>query len=162
MGWALTLAGCVERTLRDGELTIGYASWIKIGTIVAVPILGIVAWKLPRSWPRWRLIAGVLSVACAVLVAPAIHLDRLVIDPKGFRYRAGNWFSPRIVAADWANVERIAIPQSETMSRHRTPITVTLRSGERFTVPQGDLLAQCIQDLVEGAVEADVRVERLR
>jgi hypothetical protein len=95
------------------------------------------------------------------IVVPGVWRNSARISKERLLVQSGIWFSPRMVDVRLSDVESIWLPKSATLSRRRTPIKMNLHSGRSLSIPQGDLMTQCIEDLADAARAAKALVVRV-
>lgn len=157
----VSLTGCVERQTVEGGVVVTFAWWVKVGVLVASVIVALVGVRLSRTHPKLKAVALGLAFVGGPIVVPGVWIDSARISKEHLSLQTGIWFSPRIVDVRLADIESIWLPKPATLSRRRTPIKMKLRSGRSLSIPQGDLMTQCIEDLADAARAAKVLIVRV-
>jgi hypothetical protein len=161
IAWAATLSGCVDRQAVDDGVVVTFAWWVKAGVLVGCVVAAFVGIRLSPTHLKWKVVSLGLAFVGGLIAVPGIWLDSARISKEGLRTQTGIWFAPRVVDVRFEDVKSVWLPKPETLSKHRTPITVKLHSGKSLSIPQGDLMTQCIEDLADAARAAKVLIVRV-
>lgn len=157
---ALMLSGCVEKTEEAGRSTYGFAGWVIalviIGGLVSVPL----GWVVRRLSERWGWVLMIVGPIALVIVAPALFLDRVVVDNQHFEARYGFWFAPTthdLTYADVRSMTVVAVPGRRGQTKYE--LHCALRNGGETVVHVGDLVRYAVPEILTRARAAGVPVQ---
>ncbi len=144
--------GCYEHTSK-GEQSVYHFAWWVGPAIICASILGAVgAWFL-REWSM-KLAIGLMIAAplAAIFIAPAMFLDKVVVDDHHFEARYGFWFNPTrhdIRFEDLLQIQYV----SRTGNRGRKSYEMLCidQSGQTTVVHAGDLVRSTVPEILDRA-----------
>lgn len=123
---------------------IGLSALASLGLIVLTIVL-----IRNGSSLKARVISGLLAVFAAVIITPALALDKVVLDEEKLQQTTGFWFSPTrkgFVIADAASVQ-IGTARDRKNREYEVWI-VRYKNGSTETIDLGDLWVLHRSDII--------------
>ena len=153
---SLCAGGCVERTVNGDEVGYGYSWWVPVVVLlvalVALP-LGLVT---RRRSARFGWGVMILAPILAIVVFPAMILDKVKVDSEHFEAHYGFWFAPSRPSVRFDDLRELRhVTYKERGRRGRMSTKHKLlcvhKDGHQETVALGDLLRRAEPDIDERA-----------
>jgi hypothetical protein len=148
----LAVSGCYER-VAHGEQSVYQFAWWLGPAVIAGGILGMpVGWFLRRVNERWGFVLMILGPVVLVMVAPAMYIDRVVVDGDHFEARYGMWFSPSVHSIKFDDLRQIRYVKVKG-ARERTnyQLNCITKAGETRVVHAGDLVRNTVPEILARA-----------
>ena len=94
IGLALFAGGCVDRDVSGDTVTYDYAWWVPVLSLVAALVAFPVGLVLRKRSGRFGWGLMIVAPILAILVFPAMLLDKVKVDSNHFETHYGFWFAP--------------------------------------------------------------------
>jgi hypothetical protein len=155
--------GCVDRTVKGDEVGYGYSWWVPVvellGAMAALP-QGLVTRRRSSRF-GWGLM--ILAPLLALVVFPAMILDRVKVDSEHFEAHYGFWFAPSRPSVrfdDLRELRHVTYKQRGRRGRVTTKHKLVCfhLDGQQETVALGDLLRRAEPDIIERAQAKNVAI----
>lgn len=157
----LACSGCIERRIDGDVTTYGYETWVVlavgVGGIVAAPV----GWALRKWIARLGYILMILGPLAAILVAPAMWTERVVVDANHFEHSAAVPGSndSSVPFDDVAALHyRSAVEGSGRRSRRNHRLDVTRKDGRVQTIDLGTLYQEAVGEIFKRAAARGIRL----
>ena len=158
----LFLAGCVTKSVGNAGTSVHYARWLPIAIflvgLVAVPV-GLVLRKHTGRLGWGLIIIGPLA---ALMFAPSLFLERVVVSDDGFESHSGIWGMTAGANVDFDSVTSIRIAEEKTGGRRSRWIEVLyfeMKAGEDVRLPlNNDVKIEAAMEIIERAAQRGIPV----
>jgi hypothetical protein len=164
----LTAGGCVDRSVSGDQITYDYSWWVPVtvllGSLVAFP-LGLL---LRKRSGRAGVGLMILSPVLAILVFPAMLMDKVKVDSQHFETHYGLWFAPsrhNVRFDDLVEMRLVTYEERTRRGGRRTKqklVCVHKSAAPQDTVHLGDLVRQAAPEIMDRAQAQGVAVTRVR
>src|SRR5262245_20365249 len=159
------IAGCYEKVSENDRLIFSYQIWVPLmvvlGGLAALPV-GIVL--IVRKKYFWGYILAIGGPLAAVVIAPGMFLDRVIVDQEGFYSRHGFWWDSTIHQIRYDELVLVRLVVEEKIGRggrknysYYFDCSFKTRTAER--VPLGDVMRQAIPEIAEQFRKHGVQVQ---
>lgn len=153
----LTLcSGCYEKQVNGDQTVYTFATYIQFGvpflSFLLIP-LGMAVLKLSQKW-GW--VCMLMSPVLLFVVAPAMFLDYLTVDSKGFQGRYGSWFSPTTFNVQFDDLELLR--RTYQGGGKSLYLECVFKDGQKTMVSAGDLIQYAVPEILQRAKAAGVNV----
>ena len=161
----LSLTGCQTRAENNGQIVYEFAGWLRL----LVPLAGVVVipagWLIRRSVQRigWGLIC--LGPVLLVIVAPAMFVDRVVVDELHFECRTGLWWSPSRYDVRFDDLRELQLVEQTVGNRGRRRQEFSFycvkKGGGQEVFVVSDLMMKAVEEIMQHAKKRGVPVLKL-
>ncbi len=158
------IAGCYRQASENGGMVFSFQVWVPLLValvgLAAVPV-GIVLFT--RNLRLWGVCLAIGGPLAAVVVAPTMYLDRVVVDQEGFYSRHGFWWSPTVHRIRYEELTQVQLAFEEQTTRrgkrYNYFFDCSFKSGKRERVPLGDIMRQALPQIAEQFRQHGVQVQ---
>src|SRR5215217_4903661 len=159
--------GCVDRDVSGDQVTYDYSWWVPVvvllGSLVALPT-GLL---LRKRSGRFGVILMVAAPLLALIVFPAMLLDKVKIDSQHFETRDGFWLVPTKHNVRFDDLAEMRLVSYEVRTRRggrqtkQKLVCVHKDSAPQDTVQLGNLVRHAAQDILDRAQAHGVTVTQV-
>ena len=115
--WCFPLSGCVAKSVGEGATTFRYEWWLPVGIFVA----GAISWRIGlivrKYFARYGWIMIIGGAGAALVFAPSLLLECVVVDDRGVDSRGGIWGLTANQRVDFDEVTSLRVAQENTNGR---------------------------------------------
>jgi hypothetical protein len=169
LGWVVlglsfaALTGCYRKVSENGGLVFSFEPWVAglvaVLGVAAVPV-GIVLFV--RGQRFWGVCLAILGPLAAVVVAPGMYLDRVVVNQDGFYSRHGFWWNPTVHQIRYGDLSQVQLVVEERSGRRGKTYSYyfdcSFKSGKQERVPLGDIMREALPEIAQQFREHGVPV----
>lgn len=157
----VALAGCVKQVTQGSETTFTYELWLPalllVGGIVAAPA----GWALKRHSARLGWVLVILGPILALLVAPSIYSDQVVVNDDFFRIHTGLWAASNDETIRFADLQSVQVTEETKITRRgkrtSTYLLCNLKGGGQKKIGlSGNLTGSAVVPIVAGIAKHGV------
>lgn len=159
----LFVPGCYEKSVNADRTVYGYAWWVGL-LVIATGLLAAPLGLVVRHWNR-RLSFGliVLGPFLLTLFAPAIYLDRVVVDAEHFETRDGLWMMPTEHSIRFDDMSKLRyVTKQDRDNRINYELHCVMKDGDIRFVHAGDLVRHAAPDILSRAKAKHIEVSEAR
>jgi hypothetical protein len=158
----LFASGCYEQSVRGDQSVYGFAWWVGVGVIVGSLIAVPLGWVIRRWSGRWSFVLIVMGPLLLVFVAPAMFLDKVVVDREHFEARYGFWFSPTRHNLRFDDMRELRYVETrDRKNRVKYELHCVMKAGDTRVVHVGDLVQFAVPEILERAKAKQVPVTKV-
>lgn len=135
-----------------------YVPAIAVGISVLSAIVGVVlVWT--RKPLRFVLTAFIVSILAGGIFAPALALDRVVLDDEKLEQTTGFWFAPTVKGFRLADTASVTISNTRDRKNREYEVwIVTMKNGTTREIDPGDLWVMNGPDIIRRLREKGIAV----
>lgn len=125
-----------------------YMVWICIVVALIAAIAAVKLW--PTRHRQLAIMASVVSLYVGLLLAPALAMDRVLLNDERLQQRTGFWFSPTTSGFRLADVDHIQISTKRgPKSRMQTVWSVNFKDGRSLQIEPSSLWERNSLEILE-------------
>ena len=164
VGLLFAAGGCVDRSVSGETTTYGYAWWVPVAVLLSALVALPAAFLLRRRSGRASVALFILAPVLAVVVFPAMLLDKVKVDAQHFETHYGVWFSPTKHNVRFDDLRELRLVTYEERGRRgrRTKkqklVCVHKSAAPQDTVHLGTLVKPAAPEILRRAEEHGVRL----
>ena len=152
MGLA-AVSGCYQQTSENGGLVFSYQAWVPVavalGCLALVPVGILLFTQKKRLWGVVLALGGPIA---AIVIAPTMYKDRVVVNDDGFYSRHGFWWDPTVHEIKYDDLNLVKLIVEEKIGRRGRKsysyyYDCSFKSGKQERVPLGDLIRQALPEI---------------
>lgn len=153
-GFALAVvAGCYQQTSENGTFVYKHQAWVApIVALVGVAFVPVGVLLFAQKRRLWGVCLAVGGPIAAVVVAPTMYLDRVVVNDESFSSRHGFWWDPTVEQIRYEDLTGVQYVVKESIGRRGRKnysyyFDCSFKKANQKRVPLGDLMRQALPEI---------------
>lgn len=149
------IVSCTEQQVEGSKTTYSFSTWLPIVVAIVGVLIAAFGFMIRGASPRrLHMTLMFIGVVAAVIGAPGIALDRIVIDDDHFSLKTGFWFAPTQHDIKWSEVKSVEVVQR----RKGADIVFQKNAGDRESVPMSNLAETAMDKILSMAKAHNLEV----